>query len=216
MDYNKKKKDYFKNVRYDVLSLHNFTDNTNVLEIGSGHGSTLLYLKEKQQHIKVIGVDIVTSNNVEKLDNFFCLNIEKENLPKEIQGLEVVIFADVLEHLYNPKIVLEKIKKRIVKSGNILVSMPNIRNVKSMIRVFLKGDFSYEEEGVFDYTHVRFYCKKDIKKLIESSGYKIEKITSDFKIHKGKAKIKFLNMITFGVFEEFLTVQYLIKASKVE
>lgn len=216
MNYNEKSETYFENVRHDLLSLGEFGNNSKVLEIGAGYGSTLSFLKDQFAQLEAVGVDIVENKNQKNIDAFYCFNIEKQKLPGYNNHFNTIIFADVLEHLYNPKKVLKESKKHLLNNGEILVSIPNIRNLKSMIKVFFKGDFSYEESGVFDHTHVRFYCKRNIINLVEESGYKIEKITSAFNVLKSKSKVRIINKLTFGIFEQFLTVQYLIKATKNE
>jgi len=78
-----------------------------------------------------------------------------------------------------------------------------------MITIFLKGDFRYEKEGILDKTHLRFFCKKNMIELFQNAGFIIEKIT--YKLSK---KRNLLHKLSFGLFEEFLVVQYLILARK--
>jgi hypothetical protein len=92
--------------------------------------------------------------------------------------------------------------------------MPNIRHYSALIKIFFKGDFSYEESGIFDYTHRRFYCKKNIKELLESSNFKTLKIESSIKRYKGRSATKIFNRITLGAFEEFFSYQYFFKLKK--
>ena len=212
MNYESKEKDYFQNVRLDLLSLLKFDSSNKILEVGAGHGETLSYLKENNIVNEVIGIDIVKGNDNSNIDRFIVQEIEKVDLSEYIDYFDVIILADILEHLIDPQIILEKLKRCLKTDGRILISVPNIRNVKSLFKIFVKGDFSYEERGIFDYTHLRFFCKKNIKELVINSGFKNEIIISSFKKKKKNVFLKIVNSITFGVFEEFLTVQYLVKA----
>jgi 2-polyprenyl-3-methyl-5-hydroxy-6-metoxy-1,4-benzoquinol methylase len=124
------------------------------------------------------------------------------------------MLPDVLEHLVEPKPVLKKLKNYLKDDGKIIVSMPNIRHYSALNKIFIKGDFQYEESGVFDYTHMRFYCRKNIKQLIESCGLKILKQESSIKNFSGNSFAKIFNKISFGVFEEFLSYQYFFVAEK--
>ena len=63
--------------------------------------------------------------------------------------------------------------------------MPNVRHYSVFKQVFLKGDFKYEESGILDYTHYRFYCKKNIIALLESSGLVTKQIIRSLNIYKG-------------------------------
>ena len=133
----------------------------------------------------------------------------------EYEGyFDLILLPDVLEHLVEPKIVLGKVKKYLKPNGYVLVSMPNIRHYSAFIRIFIKGDFKYDESGLFDYTHMRFYCKKNIADLLTGSGFKIHQTKSSISIYKGKSMAKILNRITFGIFEEFLSLQFFFKVTK--
>ena len=219
MKYEDKNESYYTNVRLDLLSLlpENY-HGIKVLEIGAGSGSTLAYLKANKIATEVIGLDIPESKrnvNSDLVDKFIYGDIEKLNLEEYEDYFDCILLADVLEHLVDPDKVLKKAKRLLKEDGIILVSMPNIRHFKAFIKIFIKGNFSYEESGTFDYTHLRFFCKGDIQKLIYKGGFDIEKIVSSIKIYKGKSMSKLINKLTFGIFEEFFSVQYLLIARNI-
>lgn len=218
MKYENKKKEYYSHVRLDLLGLLKpNTNNLKVLEIGAGFGATLSYLKEQNIAKEVVGIDIPANENkspFKNIDTFLYGDIEQLDLQQYKNHFDCIILADVLEHLKNPLEVLKKIKSLLNENGEILVSIPNFRHKKAIYKVFLKGDFSYEESGLFDYTHLRFFCKKNIEQLIINGGYDIQKINSSLKMYKKPSFSKTLNKLTLGLFEEFLTVQYLVSAKK--
>ncbi len=113
------------------------------------------------------------------------------------------------------KKTLSIVHQLLSDDGEIVVSMPNIRHYSAFVRVFLKGNFSYDENGIFDYTHVRFYCKKNIQELLESSNFQIIKVEGSIRNFKGKSIAKIINKISFGLFEQFLSNQYFFKAKKI-
>lgn len=212
MNYENKSKDYYQNVRLDLLSLLDFNLTYKVLEVGAGHGESLSYLKANNLAREVVGIDIVKGEINSNIDRFIIQEIENVDLSEYNKYFDVIILADVLEHLIEPQKILEKLKRCLKDDGKILISIPNIRNIKSLYKIFLKGDFSYEESGIFDYTHLRFFCKRNIVRLIIDSGFKNEIIISSFKKREHNLFLKIFNTITFGLFEEFLTVQYLVRA----
>lgn len=220
MNYENKASDYYSNIRYDVLGLldHKKT-NLKVLEIGAAYGETLFYLKEKGIAGEVVGVDIFedikNKENYKKLDRFIFGNIEVLDFPEYENYFDLILLPDVLEHLIEPKIVLKKAHQFLKKDGEIIVSMPNIRHYSAFVKIFLKGDFKYEESGIFDYTHRRFYCRKNIKELIESADFKTINEVSSIRNYKGKSIVKTINIVTFRLFEEFFSTQYFFKAKKI-
>lgn len=219
MDYDKKGVAYYSNVRHDLLQLiDDKSQNLKVLEIGAAYGETLFFMKSKGIASEVVGVELFEDhnnrNNYKPLDNFIFGNIEDINLTQYENYFDLILLADVLEHLIEPKKVLDKIKKYLSLNGKVIISMPNIRHYSAVKKIFLQGNFQYEESGIFDYTHMRFYCRKNIRQLLESSGYKIEVQESSIKNYIGKSFTKTFNKITFGFFEEFLAYQYFFVVSK--
>mgnify|MGYP006076941207 FL=1 len=218
MNYEDKEQEYYKNVRLDLLSLlPSSSKGLKVLEIGAGYGATLSYLKEKNIAEEVVGIDIPSNKGTspfKNIDKFFYEDIEKLELKEYFGYFDYIILADVLEHLIHPSEVLKKIQALLKDEGEVLISIPNIRHRKAIYKIFIKGDFAYEESGLFDYTHLRFFCKKNIRELVDQNGFKTNQMVSSLKIYKKSSASKLLNTLTFGLFEEFLTVQYLLKAKK--
>lgn len=213
MNYEEKDKGYYSNVRLDLIGLLNCNEKgLKVLEIGAAYGETLFYLKEKGIASECVGVDLFedvnNKQNYKSIDRFIFGNIEQIDLEEYFDYFDLILLPDVLEHLLEPKSVLNKIKKYLKNDGKIIVSMPNIRHYSALVKIFIKGDFRYEESGIFDYTHLRFYCRKNIQELLETSNYKVLQQVSSIKNYKGKSVAKLINFITFGVFEEFFSYQY--------
>ena len=209
--YTEKEKSYFTNIRYDIKKLIPENKSNKILEIGCGNGSTLLELKNSNKARYIVGIDIVNLNQEEQLDKFICCNIEEQvnNLPFSKDFFDVIICADVLEHLVDPWKVLQELKMYLNPDGLLIASIPNIRELKTMVTIFLKGDFRYEDTGILDKTHLRFFCKKNVITLFECVGFDIKKIYGNM----GR-KRKLLHKLSFGVLEEFLVTQYLIVAQK--
>jgi 2-polyprenyl-3-methyl-5-hydroxy-6-metoxy-1,4-benzoquinol methylase len=219
MNYNEKAPDYFSNIRKDLINLIDANaKDLKILEVGAAYGETLYYLKQNGIASEAVGVDIFedTKNkqNYKPLDRFIFGDIEKIELPEYNQYFDLILLPDVLEHLFEPKSVLETLKKYLKEDGKIIVSMPNIRYYSALYKIVFKGDFKYEESGIFDYTHVRFYCRKNIQELLETAGYTILKQESSIKNYQGKSLSKLINLITFGIFEEFFSTQYFFVVKK--
>lgn len=206
--YEEKLKNYFAIIRDDIIKLISFKD-SNILEIGCGEGNTLVELKKQGKAKFIAGVDIIDLNQANRLDKFILADIESDNINLPEEYFDVIICADVLEHLKDPWSVLKKISKFLKPDGILLASIPNIREIKTLINIAIKGDFRYADKGILDKTHLRFFCKKNIIQLFKSSGYKIETISFNL-----SPKRKFLMRLSFGLLEEFMVVQYLVLCKK--
>lgn len=148
-----------------------------VLDVGCGSG----YLGEafKENGCYVVGIesdcdrakiaqgilDTLIINDVE--------NIGSLSFPDYF--FDVIIFADVLEHLKRPDTVLIQLKKYLNKNGYIVISVPNIARIDMRLKLFF-GNFNYENGGIVDKTHLRFFTKKTACKLLKECGYSIIKI----------------------------------------
>lgn len=219
MNYKDKKKSYYSNVRFDLIKLINKNaKNIKILEVGAAYGATLNYLKLKGIASEVVAIDLFedteNKDRYKKVDNFIFGDVEKLDLSHYNDYFDIILLPDVLEHLIEPQLALIKIKSLLKENGSILISIPNIRHYSVLKKILIKGDFKYEESGILDYTHLRFFCKKNIIDLVSKSELNITTIISSIKIYKGKSIAKIINRFTFGIFEEFLTIQYLVKTSK--
>ena len=212
--YEMKDYSYFQNVRHDIIKL--VADGKNkVLEIGCGNGITLVSLKKLGKADFIAGVDIVDLGQKEILDKFVLGDIEKiEKLPFEEKFFDVIICADVLEHLVDPWKVVKNLKKFLKEDGVFIASIPNIRHYKVLFEVFVKGSFKYVDAGILDKTHLRFFCKKNMIEMFEEAGLKIEEIKSDLDFNGISLKKRIFNFLTFNKFYDFFVTQFIIKVRK--
>lgn len=212
---------YNQQPRKELLELIPSTNRDgDILEIGAGAGDTLLYAKEHGFAKNIYGVElckIENSNQDNKIFSDFIIgNIETMDLPFEDSQFDVILCGDVLEHLVNPYKTLELLKRLLKPNGVLIASIPNIREFETMKKIFFQGDFRYEDSGILDRTHLRFFCKKNIIELFENQDYNIINIVSS---NKGLAMRYFKRLRIFKLFlqiffEELVTVRYYVVASK--
>ena len=88
---------------------------------------------------------------------------------------DVVVCADVLEHLPRPEELLARIRAWLAPGGHLFVSLPNVANVTVRAGLLL-GRFPYAEKGILDRTHLRFYTRKSARQLLEEAGFRVLRI----------------------------------------
>lgn len=150
-------------------------DKSLILDIGCSNGSQGKYLREKKNCI-VYGVDIsrqAIKEAKKNLDKAVVMDIAKDNLPFK-EKFDVIIFSDILEHLAWPKKVIEKLKKHLKKDGLIVAAVPNVANLKIRLHLLL-GKWEYQELGILDKTHLRFFTQKTVRQLFKDCKLKIIK-----------------------------------------
>lgn len=215
--YENKTDGYFKNIRKELLDLIPQKNKYgSMLEIGAGSGATLIYAKKKSYAQSIFGVELCTVANSfqqsKEFENFIIGNIENIELPFNQEQFDVILCADVLEHLVNPYDVIKKMHPYLKNNGVFITSLPNIRQMQMLKQIYINGDFKYTDAGILDKTHLRFFCKKNMIELFENNGYVIDRIVSNSNLI-GKTT-KMLNRVTFNVFDQFLAAQYYLVASK--
>jgi 2-polyprenyl-3-methyl-5-hydroxy-6-metoxy-1,4-benzoquinol methylase len=216
--YDEKQEVYFTNPRLDLIKLIPHNPAGRILEIGAGGGDTLVEIKKHDLAREVVGVDIMTIPNSNQdnpvIDKFIICDVEKDMLPYSEGYFDVILLGDVVEHLFDPWSFLSKIASLLKKDGTVIASLPNIRHYSAMSKVFFKGDFGYESQGLFDKTHFRFFCKKNMLALFNTDSLKHTYIVPRNTLLGLKGKKELLNKLTFRLFEEFFTIQYIIVARK--
>ena len=207
--YGNKEGDYFSSGRKSIVDLVPPNKANKVLDIGCGTGAVLKEVKKTGKASEIVGVDINSLEGTHELDKFILGNIEEIELPYPQNYFDIIICADVLEHLRDPWNTLKKLVSYMKPDGLLIASFPNVREGKTLWKIAFKGDFKYEERGILDKTHLRFFCKKNITDLMTVGGLGIEGI---YPLMGTKRMI--LNKALFGLMEEFLAIQYIVVARK--
>lgn len=194
-------------------ALFKINDGCQILDIGCGKGRLGSFLKQ-QFSSKVTGIEIYQEYADEAakcLDEVLCGNIEELNLSAFENQFDHVIFSDSLEHLLDPESALLKAKSMLKPDGALLLSIPNIRNFRVTMPLVLFGRFEYQDEGLLDRTHLRFFTLSSITNLLQKCGFSVESVKLDL---PRDSKVGILNMLTFGLFRETLTSHFFIKACR--
>ena len=215
--YDEKNPAYFTNSRRDIISLLPAKQGLHVLELGAGGGGTLMDLKKSGIAAKVVGIEMFHLENTFQrdplLDEFLIGNIEEMDLSGRKESFDAVIMGDVLEHLIDPWAAVKKVSEVVRPGGVMIASIPNIRSKEAFRKIYLKGDFGYTSQGLFDKTHYRWFCKKNMIELMTPEKFSIVSVVSNLEFKEGSGTRTF-NRLTFRLFEEFLTVQFITVSKK--
>jgi len=142
-----------------------------VLELGVGDASLTRRLFEAGAVVDGVELDTVSA----ELARPYCRTIVVDDLDefrsaKLRQRYDLVIAADVLEHLRDPEFVLSELRKILLPGGRLVVSLPNVANLYVRLNM-LFGRFPYHSKGILDRTHLHFYTLKSAERLFAKSGW---------------------------------------------
>lgn len=152
-------------------------DSKRLIEIGCSSGALAREYKQINSNCFFTGVEI--DFEYTKLAGRHCdvvLNMDIEtandNFYQSRTGEDCWIFGDTLEHLKDPWLVLSKIRKIIPINGCIIACIPNAQHWSIQTRLN-SGEFRYEDSGLLDRTHLRWFTRKTIIEMFLSAGFQI-------------------------------------------
>jgi SAM-dependent methyltransferase len=205
---------YFNAARYDLLALLPPADKRRLLELGAGHGATLRAAKAGGWADYTVGIDISPPQPemLGDVDRFLVGNFESMVLDMPAGFFQAIICADVLEHLIDPWAAVRRLSALLAEDGLLLASVPNIRNHRALRQIVLRGDFRYQEAGLLDKTHLRFFCRRNAIELLTQGGLAVEKVEENM---GGYGKVnRAVDVLTGGLLHEFFVFQYRLVGRK--
>ena len=143
-----------------------------VLELGTGPGTVTRILHAKG--CKVTGVEMDPDTLATCAP--FCERTLQANLedplwasPLAGETFDAIICADVLEHLRDPRPLLNQLHGFLKPGGSVLMSLPNASHL-TVVASLLGGRFPYQKNGLLDHTHLKFYGREDLDALLRECG----------------------------------------------
>ncbi|MBI4884580.1 MAG: glycosyltransferase [Actinobacteria bacterium] len=139
-----------------------------ILDVGCGPGWLANALTDAGH--TVVGVDVAEGDGVAARMSRFIVSDLADGLPDEVGGdFDLVLAADIIEHLVDPSRILTDMAARVRPQGSIIVSVPNISHWYPRFRI-ATGRFDYDQRGVLDATHLRFFTRRRFLRVTEEAG----------------------------------------------
>lgn len=191
-----------------ILDLANEDKYKNVLDVGCARGYVGRRLKEKGKFVSGIEMSAPAAKEARKvLDKVYVFDIEKP-WPREIKGkkFDLVILAEVLEHVFDPVEVLKSVSRVLGNGGEIIITTPNFLTWINRIKM-LFGFFGYTEQGLLDFGHIRFFTRSYLQQVLTESRFSVIKEKHIIFPGKLKAILKYWSSL--------FATQFVIKAKKI-
>ena len=165
---------YFEDVNWGLLRLWGNRSGKDVLDVGCGFATT-------SQHIQKLG------NRVSGVEsNSDAIRVARTRIAEVIEAdlqefatdrkFDAIIFADVLEHLPWPVGVLRRYTSMLKDGGSVIVSLPNV-GLWSVRLGLLFGRFHYDDTGVLDRTHLRFFTRANALEMLRAANLEVVRRT---------------------------------------
>ncbi len=149
-----------------------------ILDVGCAGGGLGAGLKREKPILVVDGIEVVphaARMADEVLDRVFRGPVEEVHVLVEDGAYDCIIFADVLEHTVDPAQVLALLRPKLKADGVLVVSLPNVRHW-TVVGPLLEGNFDYEDAGILDRTHLRFFTKQTMVEFFAANAFDVTRI----------------------------------------
>ncbi|MGZ4991290.1 MAG: O-linked N-acetylglucosamine transferase family protein [Methylobacter sp.] len=165
----------------DVLNFMR-ADFTGIVEIGSSSGALARAYRDINPACSYVGIEI--DEDYAEASKQHCTEViygNVEKLPdetfKKLGDAQCWVFADALEHLYDPWQLLRRIKQNAHSGVEVIACIPNAQywGIQSTLN---SGRFIYQDSGLLDRTHIRWLTRITILDLFNANGFQVVEMIS--------------------------------------
>ena len=152
-------------------------DARQLVEVGCSGGGLAQAYRTINPHCEYIGIEI--NQQYAEVARAHCTRVLAEDIEHMSEGVfaslascDCWIFGDVLEHLYDPWTVLRRIRAQMRPQSSVIACIPNAQHWSVQARLNC-GTFRYEDRGLMDRTHIRWFTKTTIDEMFATCGFAI-------------------------------------------
>jgi 2-polyprenyl-3-methyl-5-hydroxy-6-metoxy-1,4-benzoquinol methylase len=179
-----------------------------LLDVGCGSGAFGRQLRSRRPDMELWAIepDPVSARAAEDgFDHVVQGEFPNSQIPNE--KFDVVLCADVLEHMRQPEKALLACKDAMAPGGALVASIPNVRNWRDVLWPLLRhGTWTYTEWGILDRTHLSFFTRSSIYSLFVDTGWSVASVTG-INMHRRE---KLLSVLSCQFHDDFLFRQYVV------
>jgi 2-polyprenyl-3-methyl-5-hydroxy-6-metoxy-1,4-benzoquinol methylase len=185
-----------------------------LLDVGCGAGSFGRHLRRLRPKMELWAVEpdpVAAQVAKDAFDQIIVSNFPNGDVPE--RHFDVVLCADVLEHMAEPEEALVAAAVALADGGMMLASIPNVRNWRVVLWPLIRhGRWSYTETGILDRTHLRFFTRKSIVDFFATNNWVVESVRG---IESTGRRDRLVSAMTAHRLDDFLFPQYIVVARPV-
>lgn len=143
-----------------------------VLEVGCAGGHVTRHLVERGNEVVGIELDPDAAESARRFAaEVHVADIDLVPVSSLVDGpFDVALLGDVLEHLRSPVDALRDVVSVLGPEGRLVVSLPNVAHI-DVRAMLLLGEWHYQDVGVLDRTHLRWFTRESVRELLAEVGF---------------------------------------------
>jgi SAM-dependent methyltransferase len=151
-----------------------------VLDVGCAQGALGAAFLRRNPKARYLGLDLdaaAVGRAAARLTEVACADVEAEPMPFAVpDGIDCIIYGDVLEHLRDPWALLARHIEFLAPGGTVLVCMPNVEHWSFALKL-LNGTFDYQDQGLLDRTHLRWFTPRTMAEALAKAGLALSDVS---------------------------------------
>jgi trans-aconitate methyltransferase len=202
---------YFRHVRRDIDRLLP-TSAQRILDVGSGVGATSVWLKSRYPGCTTVALEgnaDIREELARNVDEAVILDLNGQ-IP-DVGAPDLVLCLDVLEHLMQPLDVLKRVTSGMPEGGTVIVSVPNIGHASVSLPLLLRARFEYQDAGIRDRTHLRFFDRESAVALMNQAGFVVRR---GVRLGFDGPRARLVDAVTGHALRDHLTKQYVVAGTR--
>ncbi len=217
---------YYDRVNPDLLRLLP-RDARLIVEIGCGAGALAEQFKRIHPQVRYLGAERhwpAVERACRRMDRVVYGDAELltlEQLGIEPESIDCLVYGDVLEHLADPWDLLRRQAGWLRPGGMVLACVPNVQHWTVLVEL-LRGHWRYQDEGLLDRTHLRFFTREGVVDLCTRAGLQVIDVQPRLLTGEDHARfgqllepvVQALGVDATAFTEQTAAVQYVIRACR--
>ncbi len=173
---------------------------SHVLEIGCGTGVFRENLRQPHEYWGIEPEPSVAQIASRRLDQILTGTYQDMHSRLPDHYFDLVICNDVIEHMPDHDWFFESIKTKMLPGGYLICSIPNVRYIGNLFEILVRKDWQYQDMGIRDRTHLRFFTRKSLLRIFQQHGFRIEQFSGINAFHSQNWFLKAVFLIAILVF----------------
>ncbi|MFC1585530.1 class I SAM-dependent methyltransferase [Fibrobacterota bacterium] len=185
-----------------------------ILDVGCAQGA-LGKLLVRELHARVWGIeydDGMCAEAKKNLTGAWRGDLNRDPLAsfEHPAAYDLIIFADILEHLMEPGKVLKEACGLLASDGHIITSIPNVNHYSTLFSLLFLQKWPYRKRGIHDQSHLRFFTRRNLTSLYHDAGLKVVKEKRNLRLWESEGPLDILaKLVDFFPLRSYVTFQYL-------